>query len=196
MAKGAHQKGPNVRREPKEFEEEVIQIDRVTRVVKGGRKLRFRATVVIGNRKGRVGVGIGKSNEVTGAIQKAIAAAKKDLVNVVLDGTTIPHKIKVKFKSAMVLLMPAGPGTGIIAGGPIRKVAELAGIKDLLSKRFGTSNKVSNTKAAFIALSQMRSTPFMEKKRKLALEKKPQPQPQTQPQVKPQVKPEVKPQSK
>src|SRR3989338_7452714 len=86
-----------IKKEPKEFDEEVVKIDRVTRVVKGGRKLRFRATVAIGNRKGKVGIGIGKSNEVTGAIQKAIAKAKKTLIKVPLDGSTIPHQIRIKF---------------------------------------------------------------------------------------------------
>lgn len=163
MAKREYQKGRK-QREPKEFDEEVVQIDRVTRVVKGGRKLRFRATVVIGNRKGKVGIGIGKSHEVTGAIQKAIAKAKKDLLQVTLDGTTIPHKVNIKFKSAKILLLPAAPGTGIIAGGTVRKVVELAGVKDILSKRFGTTNKVNNTKATFEALKLLKETPFMVKK--------------------------------
>lgn len=152
------------KREPKEFEEEVIQIDRVTRVVKGGRKLRFRATVVIGNKKGKVGIGIGKSVEVTGAIQKAIAKAKKSLIQVKLDGATVPHEIKVKFKAAKILLLPASPGTGLIAGGTVRKVLELAGVKDVLSKCYGTTNKVNNTKASFEALKGLEETPQMAKK--------------------------------
>ncbi len=151
-------------REPKEFEEQVIQIDRVTKVVKGGRRLRFRATVVIGNKKGKVGIGVGKSNEVTGAIQKAIAKAKKCMITVVLDGSTIPHDIKNKYKSSIILLLPAAPGTGIIAGGTIRKVLELTGVKDILSKSYGTTNKVNNTKGIFEALGKLRKTPFMEKK--------------------------------
>ena len=115
MTRPASKKDGFVKREPKEFDEEVVQIDRVTRVVKGGRKLRFRATVVIGNRKGKVGIGVGKSHEVTGAIQKAIAKAKKDMLNVVLDGATIPHSIKIKYKSAKILMIPALPGTVIWA---------------------------------------------------------------------------------
>lgn len=142
-------------KEVKEFEEEVIQIDRVTRVVKGGRRLRFRATVVIGNKKGKVGVGIGKSTEVTGAIQKAISKAKKSLIRVPLYNTTIPHDIKIKYKSSRILMMPAAPGTGIIAGGAIRKVVELAGVKDILSKSFGTNNRVTNTQAAYEALGKL-----------------------------------------
>lgn len=166
MPRPAHKKDGFVKKEPKEFDEQVIEIDRVTRVVKGGRKMRFRATVVIGNRKGRVGIGIGKSNEVTGAIQKAIAKAKKDMLNVTLDGPTIPHMIRVKYKSARILIMPAVPGTGLIAGGTIRKVLELAGVKDVLSKAFGTSNKVNNTKATFKALQLLKSTPMMARRAK------------------------------
>lgn len=157
-------KKPGVTREPKEFEENVIQIDRVTKVVKGGRRLRFRATVVVGNRKGKIGIGIGKSHEVTGAIQKAIAKAKKDMITVILDGSTIPHDIKLKFKAAKILLLPASEGTGIIAGGTIRKVLELAGVKDILSKSFGTTNKVNNTKATFEALKRLKNTPYMDRK--------------------------------
>jgi small subunit ribosomal protein S5 len=151
-------------REAKEFDEEVIQIDRVTRVVKGGRRLRFRATVVVGNRKGRVGIGIGKSTEVQGAIQKAIAQAKKGMITVPIIGQTIPHRIQVKFKSAKLLLIPACPGTGIIAGGPLRKVVDLAGIKDILSKSLGCNNRVTNTQAAMIALSQLHDLPWLAKK--------------------------------
>lgn len=184
MEKPKHQKDHRQQKEPKEFEEEVIQIDRVTRVVKGGRKLRFRATVVIGNRKGKVGIGIGKSHEVTGSIQKAIAKAKKNLIKVVLDGNTIPHDVRIKYKSAKLLLMPAGPGTGIIAGGPVRKVVELAGIKDILSKRFGTTNKVANTRATFEALKELYVTPLMDRKRAQAEAKKAEvkkPEPKAQP---------------
>ncbi len=143
-------------KETKEFDEEVIQIDRVTRVVKGGRRMRFRATVVIGNRKGKIGIGIGKSHEVTGAIQKAINKAKRNIITVPIVNDTIPHDIQVKFKSAKVLLLPAVTGTGTIAGGPIRKVIELSGIKNILSKALGCSNPVNNTKAAFLALSSLK----------------------------------------
>ncbi|MDX9970655.1 MAG: 30S ribosomal protein S5 [Candidatus Gracilibacteria bacterium] len=166
MSKGAHKKSKQGARDPKEFQEEVIQIDRVTRVVKGGRKMRFRATVVIGNKKGKIGYGLGKSNEVTGAIKKAIDQAKKSLIEVPIDNTTIPHMAKKKFKSAKLLIMPAGPGTGIIAGGPTRKIAELAGLKDLLCKSFGTSNKVNVTKATFECFKLLKVTPIMLKKQK------------------------------
>ncbi|OGJ43413.1 30S ribosomal protein S5 [Candidatus Peregrinibacteria bacterium RIFCSPLOWO2_02_FULL_39_10] len=174
MSRPASKRGGFVHREPKEFEEEVIQIDRVTRVVKGGRKLRFRATVAIGNKKGRVGLGIGKSNEVTGAIQKAIAKAKKNMLTVVMNGTTIPHRIQVKYKAAKLLLMPAVQGTGLIAGGTIRKVLELTGVKDILSKALGTSNKVNNSKAVFLALSMLKQNPAMIKRAGIEAERRKQ----------------------
>jgi small subunit ribosomal protein S5 len=151
-------------REVKEFEEEVIQIDRVTRVVKGGRRLRFRATLVIGNKKGKVGVGIGKSTEVTGAISKAIAEAKKNLITVPMAGQTIPHRVQVKFKSAKVMLMPAIPGTGIKAGGSVRKVIELAGIKDIMGKCFGAPNRLNNSQAAIEALKKLKAIPWLKLK--------------------------------
>lgn len=156
MGKPAHKKGRSPMKEVKEFDEEVIQIDRVTRVVKGGRRLRFRATVVIGNRKGKVGIGIGKSNEVATAIQKAVQKAKHSLITVPIFRDTIPHDIKHKFKSSRIMMMPAGEGTGVIAGGAIRKVVELAGIKNILSKSFGTNNKVSNTQCAYETLKLLR----------------------------------------
>lgn len=156
MGKPAHKKGRSPMKEVKEYEEEVIQIDRVTRVVKGGRRLRFRATVVIGNKKGKVGIGIGKSNEVATAIQKAIQKAKHSLIVVPIFRDTIPHDIKHKYKSSRIMMMPAGEGTGIIAGGAVRKVVELAGIKNILSKSFGTNNKVSNTQCAYETLKLLR----------------------------------------
>jgi len=164
MSKGAHQRGKSNRPEEKEFQEEVIAIDRVTKVVKGGRRLRFRAIVVIGNRKGKVGMGTGKSNEVTGSIQKAIAKAKKNLMTVTLDGSTVPHQVNVKYKASKLMLMPALEGTGVIAGGSVRKVLELAGIKDVLSKAFGSTTKINLTKTTFLALRKMEKTPAMERK--------------------------------
>lgn len=142
--------------EKREFDEQVVQLDRVTRVVKGGRRMRFRATVVIGNRNGKVGIGIGKSNEVAAAVKKAVSKAKKELLQVPIYNDTIPHRIEMKYKASKILLMPAGPGTGIIAGGATRKVIELSGIKNILSKTLGSSNRVNNTKATFMALSMLR----------------------------------------
>lgn len=154
---GGQRHGGGRRREPSEYEEEVLQIDRVTRVVKGGRRLRFRATVVIGNKKGKVGIGIGKSHEVVGAIKKAIHQAKKDLLIVPMVNGTIPHEVRLKYKSARILIMPASPGTGIIAGGAIRKIAELAGIKNILSKIFGARNRITNAQATMLALKELKS---------------------------------------
>jgi small subunit ribosomal protein S5 len=150
------------KKEPKEFEEEVIQIDRVTRVVKGGRRLRFRATVIIGDKKNRVGYGIGKSTEVQSAIQKAVNKAKRNLIKIPIYKGTIPHTIQVKFKAAKVFLKPASEGTGIIAGGAVRKMLDLAGVKNVLSKSLGSNNKLNTTKATFKALSQLRLRPNLE----------------------------------
>lgn len=150
------------KKEPKEFDEAVIQIDRVTRVVKGGRRLRFRATVVIGDKKGSVGYGIGKSAEVQAAIQKAVSKAKKSLIEVPIYSGTIPHQIQVKYKAAKVFLKPAGEGTGLIAGGAVRQVLDLAGVKNVLSKSLGSNNKLNTTKAAYDALSKLRLRPELE----------------------------------
>ena len=145
-------------REPKEFEEKVIAIDRVTRVVKGGRRFRFRSTVVIGDGNGRVGVGVGKGGEVQSSIAKAVAKAKRDMITVPLVNRTIPHEVEVRFSGARVLLKPASEGTGVIAGGAIRNVVEIAGIHDLLSKSLGSSNKVNTAYATIEALKSLRAT--------------------------------------
>lgn len=140
----------------KEFEEKVIAIDRVARVVKGGRRFRFRATVVIGDGKGRVGVGVGKGGEVMTSIAKAVAKAKRNMITVPLRQLTIPHEVEVRFSGARILLKPASEGTGVIAGGAVRNVVEAAGIHDLLTKSLGSSNKVNNAYATILALSQLR----------------------------------------
>ncbi len=139
----------------KEYEEKVIQIDRVTRVVKGGRRLRFRAIVVIGDKNGKVGVGVEKGGEVIIAIEKATAKAKKSLVNVNLQETTIPHEITAEFAGAKVFLKPARKGTGVIAGGAVRAVLEVAGVKDILSKIQGSSSKLNNVYATMKALQNL-----------------------------------------
>jgi len=153
-----------IEQQPKEFEEKVIAIDRVARVVKGGRRFRFRATVVVGDRKGRVGVGVGKGSEVMTSIAKAVARAKSQMITVPLKGHTIPHEIQVRFSGAMVLLKPASAGTGVIAGGAVRNVVEVAGIRDLLTKSLGSSNKVNNAYATALALSRLKADPVKPEK--------------------------------
>lgn len=149
------------RRRPRpqsEFEERVIQIDRVARVVKGGRRFRFRASVVIGDRRGRVGLGVAKASEVQGAIQKAVAEAKKEMVTVQKVADTIPFALTTKFAGAKLLLKPARPGTGIIAGGAVRPIMELGGITNVLSKSLGSDNRINNAKAAMVALRVIAGT--------------------------------------
>ncbi|MEA3304576.1 MAG: 30S ribosomal protein S5 [Patescibacteria group bacterium] len=141
-----------------EFFEEIIQLDRVTRVQKGGRRMRFRATVVVGNRKGKVGIGMGKSVEVVTAIQKAVAQAKKNLLRVSITETgTLPHEISLKFKASKILILPAAEGTGIIAGSSLRTVLDLAGYKNVLAKRLGSTNRINNAQAALYALAEIKS---------------------------------------
>ena len=142
-------------REESEWQEKVVQIRRVTKVVKGGKKMSFRATVVVGNGKGQVGVGVGKAAEVIMAIQKAVADAKKQLLTVTMLETTIPHAITGEAGSSSVLIKPASKGTGVIAGGSVRTVLELAGIKDILSKSLGGNSPLNNARATLNALSRL-----------------------------------------
>lgn len=139
----------------REFEEEVVEIRRVSRVVKGGRRIAFRAAVVMGDRKNRVGFGLGKANEVMNAVNKAKGRARKKMISIPVVDETIPFPIEKKFAGAKIRLWPASMGTGIIAGGPIRSVIELAGIKNILSKILGSSNKISNIQAAYAALKDL-----------------------------------------
>ena len=142
-------------RREKEFEEKVVQINRVSKKTKGGNKIRFSALVVIGDRNGRVGVGPGKSEDIARAIAKAVSYAKKRLISVPIKEGTIQHEIRLKQGAAEILLMPAPPGSGIIAGGAVRNVVELAGIKNISSKILGSSNKASNIYATFEALKML-----------------------------------------
>ncbi len=164
--------------ESSEFEERVVEISRVSRVVKGGRRIRFRMLVVIGDRKGRVGYGQAKANEIAVGVKKAVSQAKKHLINVPIVDDTIPYEICKEFGSAKIILKPASQGTSIVAGGVIRIVAELAGIKNMLSKIIGTANKANNVKAIFSAFESFdadkiaRVKERFESKNKL-LEKKP-----------------------
>ena len=137
---------------PKEFEEVVINIDRVSRVVKGGRRFRFKALVVVGNRKNKVGVGVAKGADVQAAIAKATDVAKKHLVTIPVVNETIPHEAEVKLAGARVLIKPAAPGTGIIAGGVVRSVIGVTGIRNMLSKSLGSTNKVNIAYATIEAL--------------------------------------------
>lgn len=139
-------------REEKQFEEIVISIDRVARVVKGGRRFRFKALVVVGDKKGKVGVGVSKGQDVQVAVQKATDVAKKHLITVPIKNGTIPHDVEVKVCGARVLIKPAAPGTGIIAGGVVRNIIAVVGATDLLSKSLGSSNKVNIAYATIEAL--------------------------------------------
>ena len=140
-------------REEKQFEELVINIDRVSRVVKGGRRFRFKALVVVGDKKTKVGVGVAKGQDVQAAIAKATNVAKKNMIEIALDKETIPHEVEKKVTGAHVLLKPAAPGTGIIAGGVVRQIIGVTGIRNMLSKSLGSTNKVNIAYATVEALS-------------------------------------------
>ena len=140
-----------------EWQERVVQISRVTKVVKGGKKMSFRAVVIVGNGKGQVGLGVGKSGEVIGAIQKAVADAKKGLITVPIFKTTIPHYSVGRAGAGSVVLKPASMGTGIIAGGSVRAVLELAGVENILSKSLGSKSPLNAARATMTALSSLRT---------------------------------------
>jgi len=152
------------------LKEKVVKIGRVTKVVKGGRNFRFSALVVVGDEKGNVGAGMGKSIEIPDAIRKGIDSAKRNMIKVPLVETSLPHEIIGKFGAARVLIKPASPGTGVIAGGPVRAVLELAGVKDVRAKCLGSSNAINIVKATIAGLSEMRAVADVAKERGIPVE--------------------------
>lgn len=154
--KGKNKKNLPFKKEEQEFEQKIIDLARVTRVTAGGKRMRFRACVAIGDGKGRVGIAVAKGADVSIAISKAVNKAKKNLIKVPIVNETIPHKIKVKFSAAKVLLKPAPKGTGIKAGGAVRIILELAGVPNAVGKILGTPNKVNNVKATIKALQSFK----------------------------------------
>ena len=140
-----------------DFDQKVVEVKRVTRVVAGGKRMRFRALVVIGDRKGRVGMGLKKGRDVQESVNKAVNQAKKEMVSLPLFEGTIPHEVNIKYKSSKLILRPAKAGYGVIAGGAVRSVMDLAGVKNVMSKMVGSNNKVNNVKAVFAAFKQMKS---------------------------------------
>jgi small subunit ribosomal protein S5 len=151
-------KTKKLNKENTEWSERVVSIQRVTKVVKGGKKMSFRAVVVIGNESGKVGVGVGKAGEVIVAVKKAVTDGKKNIINVPLTSSdSIPHFTNGRFGAAKIVLRPSAPGSGVIAGGSIRTVLELAGVKNILSKQLGSNNLLNNARATVDGLSSLRS---------------------------------------
>jgi small subunit ribosomal protein S5 len=152
-----------------ELDERVVHIARTAKVVKGGRRFAFRAVVIVGDNKGSVGVGVGKAREVPEAIRKAVERAKKNMKLIPLAGTTIPHEVTTRYSAARVMLKPASPGTGVIAGGGVRAVVEAAGIKDILTKSLGSANILNVVKATMQALEELRDPSALAEQRGVPL---------------------------
>lgn len=170
MAK--NRKNTRTKEKEVEWQERVVQIRRVTKVVKGGKKLSFRAIVVVGNEHGQVGVGVGKASDVIGAVRKGVADGKKHLVSVPLTkSNSIPHPVNGSGGGAKVMMRPAAPGTGVIAGGAVRTVLELAGVRNILAKQLGSSNPLNNARAAANALDSLRTFSDVAQERDVPIEK-------------------------
>jgi small subunit ribosomal protein S5 len=148
---------PHSSGERSDLSDRVVRVNRVSKVVKGGRKFSFSALIVVGDMNGRVGAGIGKAREVTEAIRKGMDVAKRNMITVPMVGTTIPHEVRLKWGAAKIMLKPAAPGTGVISGGAMRAVIETAGIKDILTKSHGTNNPINTVRATIAALQQLRT---------------------------------------
>jgi len=155
MAESNPRRNPAHVQEEKQFDERVIYVNRVARVVKGGRRFRFQALIVAGDHKGRVGIGISKGADVSAAVTKATEVAKKRMITIPMYNATLTHEVEGKIGGARILLMPAAPGTGLIAGGVVRTVLEVAGIENVLSKSLGSSNRINTAYATLSALSKM-----------------------------------------
>ncbi len=151
-SRGSDRRG---REERSQYDKKVLQVNRVARTVSGGKRIRFRALVILGDHKGKVGMGIGKASEVVDAVNKATRSAEKNIIEIKIHNDTIPHAIDFKQSAAHIILKPAKPGTSIVAGGTIRTIAELAGIKNIVAKILGTANKINNAKATIEALRQI-----------------------------------------
>lgn len=158
MAERRGKRDAHHRKEEREFDQRLIEISRVTRVMAGGKRMKFRACVVIGDKKGRLGYALAKGADVSLAVAKAVSRAKRDLITIPIVKDTIAHEVEIKFKAARLLLRPAPPGTGIMAGGAVRAALEISGVGNIVTKMYGSKNKINNIKALFSALKQLHRT--------------------------------------